>query len=229
MILKLNVLLKKGGTEVKIKVSDYKFGIFDLDGTLLDSKRLVRKIVAEKMYKNLVSRKNQEDPYGRLFPAWFWRKGTKDFFSLVERKILELIDILDCRVQLFTGVYETLVKLRAGGVKLFASTSSINGKKRLQKAGIDDFFEEIIGADLMPKKHHIPYIAITSGIPLRKFSKQAFLVGDGPYDLFLAQKYGVYGIGITNTLPPDVLFRVGAKEVISNLRELIKAPFSFFT
>ena len=125
--------------------------------------------------------------------------------------------------RLFEGVEELLSQLSQKGIKLFATTGSktTRATQHLEKAGILSFFTAIAGSE-MPKREHIPYFASQVGLPLEDFAKQAFLISDGPVDLHLAAKYGVYPAGVAQTLEPSLLFKQGAAEIISNLGELLE-------
>jgi len=124
---------------------------------------------------------------------------------------------------LFEGAKEVLLKLKQKGILLFATTGSKTEKaiSMLKRAGILEFFTLIIGSEL-PKKEHFKLFAQRVNLPLDDFCKKTFLVSDGPVDLNLAAKNRIYGVGLASTFKSEYLFRSGAKQVISNLKELIQ-------
>jgi phosphoglycolate phosphatase-like HAD superfamily hydrolase len=141
-----------------------------------------------------------------------------------ERLIFTIYESLDGNSpELFEGTREVLWQLREEGIELFLSSGSKSSstKIRLEKAGLDEFFTLVVGSEL-PKREHIPYLAQSLGLSLEDFASQAFLIGDGWIDMVSGIHYGLYSIGITNTLSPDLLRRAGAKEVISSLREFLE-------
>ena len=67
---------------------------------------------------------------------------------------------------------------------------------------------------------HFEEFAKCRGIPLKEFLKNSFLVSDGPNDMTLAQKAGIFAIGITNTVSADKLKSAGADLVVSDIGKL---------
>ena len=80
----------------------------------------------------------------------------------------------------------------------------------------------VIGSDIAPKDRQIGYFAEYLNVSVSEFAKKTCSIGDGPAELMIALRYGIYSIGITNTLNKVSLSRVGAKEVISGFRELLQ-------
>jgi len=212
--------------KMETKISEFNFGIFDVHGTLLDNLRLYR--VFLRAASTFIIRNGE--PYlptaGMPVPCWvetLCNSPSLVWVTLRIEKVLAIFfeSIATPNPKLFEGAREVLLQLYNNGIKLFATTGGKTSttEAKLKKLGINDFFLGLSGREL-PKREHIPYFARCLDLPLKKFSQQAFLVSDGSVDLALAKKYGVYGIGITNTLTPALLRAAGAKEVITNLREL---------
>ena len=215
---------------MKTEIFKFEYGIFDTDGTLLDDRKLYRWILP-KILSLGFSVKDAELylPTGGLpLPRWakFLQQipGLTQFVLATERGILKLADLLNAsRPKLFEGTEEALSQLSQKGIKLFVTTGSKTTKATwyLERAGILIFFTVIAGSE-MPKREHIPYFASRVGLSLEEFAKKAFLVSDGPVNLALASKYGIYPVGITNTLNSQFLSKNGAQKVISNLGELLE-------
>jgi len=214
---------------MKFEISDFKHGIFDVEGTLIDNKRVYRWLVSKI---SLALEPNGSELFlpagGVPLPGWaklFRQSQTLTRISLIaERKILTLLDLLDKKdSKLFEGSKEVLFKLKQKGILLFATTGSKTEKaiSMLKRAGILEFFTLITGSEL-PKKEHVKLFAQRVNLPLDDFCKKTFLVSDGPVDLNLAAKNKIYGIGFASTFKAEYLFRSGAKQVISNLKELIQ-------
>jgi len=215
---------------VETKISKFNYGILDVDGTLVDNRKLYRWLLAKIL--PLGFSVNGTDLYlptgGLPLPSWakFLQPipGLTRFVLVAERGILKLADLLDLsRPKLFEGTEEVLSQLSQKGIKLFATSGSKTQKatRRLEKAGILSFFTAMAGSE-MPKREHIPYFASQVDLPLQDFAKQAFLISDGPVDLHLAVRYGVYPVGVAQTLEPSLLLKQGAEEIVSNLGELLQ-------
>ena len=216
---------------MKINVSRFRFAVFDIHGTLVDSKHCYRVVL--RMFTKLMTRLGLLGdnklylPSGGfplpVFVQRLLRFRPLELLALKLEKIaLKLSVSLDTPPRLFDGVTRTLAKFCEKGIKLFASTGCDTQTTRdsLQRLGIDQFFTLIIGSDEAPKKEHIPLFANHLGLSFKLFTRHAVFVSDGPVDLSLAKESGVYGIGIPNTLPPKLLLKAGAMMVISDLRQL---------
>jgi len=216
---------------LKIKTRDFKSGIFDVDGTVIDDKQLYRKTISALVKLGLRVRPQSELylPTGGIpLPRLAKQLCQSHFLTWLAKKtdtnLLKLCTIIDKReLRLIDGAKETLDQLFKNGIKLFASTGGETHKAEnsLQKLGMFHFFTKILGSDQAPKKEHFNRFAKYLNLPLKEFARQSFLVSDGPVDLTLAIECGIHSIGITNTLSSNSLLEAGAIEVISNLRELL--------
>lgn len=205
----------------------FKYGIFDIDGTLIDCRKIYRFILPKILSLSLTNSELYLPTAGFPIPSWakILRKipGLKNVVLQAERLILKGADLLDLfPPRLFEGTKEVLFQFKKRGLKLFISTGSKTQRTidRLRDLGILEFFTLIIGSEL-PKKEHFKVFAQRVNLPFEEFVREAFLVSDSPIDLSLAIKNGIYPIGISNTFKKEYLLKAGAKKVISNLRELI--------
>lgn len=142
-----------------------------------------------------------------------------------DRSLMKICGLLDGKeLRLFEGTQEVLEELNRKEIKLFASTGTDTPtiKKDLGKLGLLKFFTMILGSDKAPESEHFHCFARHLNLPLKEFTSKTFLISDGPVDLNNASRSGIYSIGITNTLNADFLRKAGAREIISDLRELIK-------
>lgn len=221
----------------------FKFGIFDVDGTLFDNMPLCADAFFEiiKNFNFLESPEEMRKIYletngmnlNDQFKLFFNKNGKKYDTALIAKLNKNFFSLRDNSLEwqnapLFAGT-ELLVKtLRANGVKNFVSSGSNTDEVifRLKKAGILEYFELVLGAEKIFKglKHYAEF-AKNTGISLQKFASQAFLASDGPNDMALAKKAGIYAIGITNTVSAEMLESAGANAVISSFSELKKMEF----
>lgn len=206
----------------------WQFGIIDVDGTLLKSKKVQRKIIS------LISRSRLNKPEllymfssCTLFSCFCRRlaflKRYEKWGLRLDRLIFDLFDLTDRgKVKSYKGAREVLEQLVKKDMVLFASTVSRTQRtrERLRKLELLQFFSLVIGADIIPKADHIFWFTKFLGISPKKISKKFFWIGDTPHDIILAKSLGIYPIGITNTLEAEILKEAGAKEVIKHWEEL---------
>jgi phosphoglycolate phosphatase-like HAD superfamily hydrolase len=149
-------------------------------------------------------------------------KLNKEFFSLRDNSPKWQ------NAPLFPGVKKLLKTLHKNGVKNFISSGSNTDEItfRLKKMGILEYFDLVLGAEKIPKSQkHIDIFANFCGLSLQKFASSAFYASDGPNDMTLAQKAGIYAIGITHTVSDAKLKSAGANLTISNFEKLTKLEF----
>jgi len=223
---------------MKIKTSDFRYGILDIEGTLLDNKKLYRKLLAILGYLSYldildVLLKNSFEAYlpsGGILLPWPARLIYRCLpwlkFPVLagEKVILFFFEVIDEKEpELFTGAKELLMKFQEEEILLFGSSGSktVVIENHLKRLELLDLFALVVGADQAPKREHLHLFADYLNLPFEEFAQQAFWVSDGLVDINLCRKYKVYGIGVAHTHHPVILRRVGAKEVIPRLKELV--------
>ncbi len=207
-----------------------RYIIFDVDGTIFDSKKLYRYLLsAIFQFLDTVGTKNKKDSLSAQLAGYplYWYQVPFSFSEkpllikrMLDRAALEFLEITDLgQPKAYSGVKETLKTFYDNGITLLASTGSKTHKtcKRLETADIFNYFTLVIGSDMLPKIDHIPYFMECYD----DFIDQAIYVGDTPVDVYLANKYGVQSIGIANTVKPEMLIKSGTDVVIENLKELL--------
>jgi phosphoglycolate phosphatase len=171
--------------------------IFDLDGTLLDT--------APDLYKAL---RDTLREYGKEAPTFEeFRKhiggGAFGFLEpflppdLLEEALLKLRKhylekYLCVETEPFDGIVETLKALKKSGVKLAVATNKITeGANRvLEKTGLIEFFELVVGRDLppahKPSPKHLLFISDALGVK----PSHSVMVGDRSDDVLAALEGG---------------------------------------
>lgn len=219
----------------------FKFGIFDVDGTLFDNMSVsasafleiledydlpaddARDIYLETNGMNLNDQiKLVFDKYKIEYDAVLLQNLNKNFFKLRDNSPKWNA------APLFPYASDFIKKLNAENVNLFISSGS-NADEisiRLKKAKIDKYFDLVLGGEKIPKGPlHIAEFARKTGLTTQEFAASAFLTSDGPNDMNFAKKAGIFGIGITNTVSKEKLIEGGASAVIDDLNELIDLNF----
>ena len=199
-------------------LENFKFAVFDVDGTLIDSKRFYRGILQILLkigfdFLNRCYHNSFEENQGKFILR------LKKIIDTLIYDSLERIDIQ--QPQLFGGARKVLEKLNQKQIKIFGTTGSRKAKERLAQVGTLEFFELVLDRKI-PKAKHILLFAEHLGISLEEFSCKAVCIGDEPGDMLLAKRFGLYPVGITNTVSDKILREAGARKVIGSFEELIK-------
>ena len=191
--------------------------IFDLDGTLIDSRADLATAV------NLTRKHYNLEPLSQEIVCSYIGDGAR---KLIERSLTDTgLDVDDALVfmkkfyyehlidatYVYSGVLEGLQKLNANGVKLAVVTNKPDepAKIILKKLGLAKYFDEIIGGGgghpLKPEPDALIYFA-------KKWNadpKESWMVGDHCTDLKSGKRAGMntcwasYGFGDTKGLAYD--------------------------
>lgn len=198
-------------------IKKFKFAVLDIDRTLLDIKKFWKVVLNliqyfDSDFLNWCYQNAFEENRGRV------KLRVKRRIDSIIYDFLELVDIQAPRV--FEGTLEILQEFKRNRIKIFGTSGSRKARRGLEQVGALDFFELMLGREI-PKAKHIPLFAGYLGLSLDQFADKALYIGDEVEDMFLAKRYGLYGIGITNTLNSEMLRKVGAQKIINSLEELI--------
>jgi len=209
----------------------FKYGIFDQDGTLVDSMPVYIQTFAEILAEFGIDKDESEDFYrstcGSPLPTQFknmlenhnFQPSGSEIQVLYERffKIVE-----ETPPVAFLGVEEVLHELRSRGLTLFLTTGTENPKKILHDLGLDHYFSKIMGTSKINKgPEHIHEFARAVKAEVTDFCSAAFLVSDGPVDMALARQMRIYPIGVAQTVSEELLVRSGAEEVVAKVADLL--------
>lgn len=208
----------------------YKYVIFDLDGTLSDSKEGITKSVQYALEKVGIIEENLEDlehfvgpPMVEQYIKAYGMSKDKAFETLgYYRERYTPIGIYETKA--YPGVVEVLEVLKDNGVKIGMATSKPEGMavEVAKFLEIEKYFDIICGADLKGPRQSKADVLNKLFENSDFIKEQSVLVGDTHYDIEGANKIGIDSIGIGWGMgTKDEMINEGAKAVLDTSEDLI--------
>lgn len=175
----------------------YSSVLFDLDGTLIDSVRLILDSYHHTMtVHGLPARTDAEwleglgTPLRAQFSAW----------AETETRMAELIATYreynmahhDSRVTAYPGVAEVVRSLQASGTRLGIVTSKnrAGALRGLRLVGLEDAMEIVIGADSVSRHKPDPEPVLAALAATGIDARDTLFVGDSPHDMLAGRAAG---------------------------------------
>lgn len=205
--------------------------IFDVDGTLIDSKVDIADAQLWVLRQLGVDRWSREDIYPRI-----GRPLTETFKELLPPELHERITeakrmyiahyrprALDTTT-LFPGVEETLAMLHARHVPMAVATtkSSVTANRVLEHFGIRQYFVQVQGTDDTPAKPD-PYVVNRILRAQGWTAETTALVGDSEVDILCAHNAGIQAWAVTwGSTPESRAIELGADRIVRNIAELLE-------
>ncbi len=180
--------------------------IFDFDGTLMDTSSVILSTIKATIKEMGLPEKTEEecrsiigirtDEAGRyLYPNLDISNAE---FAKVFRANYERLQ-KDAKEKPFPGVIETLKSLKEEGHRLAVASSrrlaSLN--VYLDKLGIKDWFDMIVGADSVTKGKPNPEPVLTVLNALDWNADDTLVVGDADVDIMMGNAAGCYTCAVT--------------------------------
>ena len=184
-----------------------KIVIFDMDGTLIDSKKDITISVnhVRKVNHNLEPLSEEFiveaiNMHERNLPYLFYKTET---YEQRDRELFEKHYKEQCieHPYLYEGVEEMLQSLKANGVKMSVATNAptLFARTMLEHLQVADLFDEIVGADRVKASKPNPDMIelILSFYNYDKESDRAWMVGDNSKDMESGENAGIETIFVT--------------------------------
>lgn len=182
----------------------YKAVLFDLDGTLLDTRKGVKSAVKKTIYDLKLPVLTEEEIDVFVGPPM--QNSFEKYYGMTPEKALKSANLFRenyknyslLEAELYPGILNMLDELNRTGIKIAIATnkSHENAKAILDYYGITDRCQYIKGADLdgKLKKADILEICLKE---LGVKNNETILVGDSEYDSIGAQKVGIDFLAVT--------------------------------
>ncbi|MBP2034190.1 phosphoglycolate phosphatase [Clostridium algifaecis] len=183
----------------------YKYILFDLDGTLTDSKEGITKSVQYALKKFGIEIKNLDTLEKFVGPPL--KDSFIEFYNFNDDKVAEAVkyyrdyfkDTGIFENKVYDGIDDFLKKLKKLGFKLILATSKpqVFAERILKHFDLMKYFYDFAGSNLDgtrgKKSEVIRYALDKHGIK----SEDAVMVGDRRYDIIGARENNIYSIGVT--------------------------------
>lgn len=215
-------------------MSNDKFGVFDFDGTIVDTMPVYFGLSSEIMEREYGLSGEEFQAYSKLYtgmPTDVIFKGFLEIHHKPTDKIKDnlqyFFEVVNSRdFPIIEGAREAIEDVYRKGFKLFISTGSETKKteERLEKLDLLKYFSIVYGSSEIEKgPEHIDDFAKASQVSLEYFAKNSFLLGDGPGDMKLAKTCKMKALGVAHTFSSDYLMQAGADRVFEKIKEVENA------
>ena len=210
----------------------YRYALFDLDGTVIDSGEGITKST-----QYALSRMGIEEPdlnRLRAFVGPPLLDSFRDLYGMSEEKAMEAVDwyrerysskgLYECHP--YEGIGELLEALQQEGRKLAVASSKPERFVReiLEHFGIGQYFSEIVGATMDEKLSSKPDIireVFRRGRLTQADKASVIMIGDRRYDIEGANETGLDSIGVYyGFAEPGELEKAGATYIAETVQDL---------
>jgi pyrophosphatase PpaX len=171
--------------------------LFDLDGTLLDTRNLIVSSFQHTFEKHLGIKITPEELYpyfGEPLITTMERFDQKQGRVMVETYRAHNLINHDDKIEIFPGVAEIIPYLHSKGHKLGIVTSKLRmtAERGIKYFGLEDYFDTFVTID--DTKNHKPHpepIYLALERLQHKDLSNVYMIGDSPFDIQCAHNAGV--------------------------------------
>lgn len=185
----------------------YNTVLFDLDGTLLDTNKLIIDSfhhAFDEIYKEIPSTDKLTSYFGMTLREAFRQmaRDEKDVEILIEAFRDFNLSNHDDYVQIFPGVEDTIVRLKEKNFKIGVVTSKLNktAKRGLSLFNLEKYVDVFIGADDTHIHKPDPFPVMECLKRLGAEGNSSFMVGDSPHDITAGKLSGCKTVFVNYSL-----------------------------
>lgn len=205
--------------------------IFDMDGLIFDSERVVQRAWAEigeeygyegmgdQIYHTVgFNRKRRElyfkSVYGQDFPHDLFVDKTREIFS-------RIVDTEGLPMK--PGAKEVLALAKSKGMRIGLATSSSSdyAVNELTTAGIYDYFDGFVFGNMVTKSKPDPEIYLKACEAVGIKAEEGLALEDAPSGVESASRAGLKVIMVPDLVQPDAAIREKAWKIVDSLEEVI--------
>lgn len=207
--------------------------IFDFDGTLADTRKLIV-TAKQEMMKELGLKVLDEKTCASSIGLTAYDAFSRDYPELSSEEVEVLVKTYRAKFEelktsmppeLFPGVDKVFSELKKRGIALTIATSR-NRKSLLEFVGnwgMTDDFSVILCAEDTDKVKPEPEPVLKTLEALSIAPDQALVVGDMPVDILMGKRAGAFACGVTyGNSNREELLASGADFVIDSMEELLR-------
>lgn len=207
-----------------------KSAVFDMDGTLLDTERLVRRVWVEQsagmgwpqvgqQYMEFVGR-NHDDILRRMEALFGPAFPGEDFLLACARREHTVIEAEG--VPMKPGARELLAFLQARGIPIALATSTDGARTfhRIDRAGLRPFFRAVVTGDDVSRSKPDPEVFLTACARLGADPSSTLAVEDSPTGVKSALAAGTRVAIVPDLIPPTPELEALAWKKFDTLLEL---------
>lgn len=211
----------------------YQYILFDLDGTLTDSKIGITTCVQYALHKMGIEEPDPDRLEPFIGPPLI--DSFREFYGMNEEEAVRAVEYYRERFstvglfenEVYPGIPDLLAELKQKGRKLAIASSkpTVYVKKILEYFSIYEYFDIIVGSELdgtRCRKEEVVEEALEQLSADDKFRKRdAVMIGDRKFDIEGAKAHQIPSIGVNYGYAADnELVEAGADCVVGNVKEL---------
>ena len=208
----------------------FDYLLFDLDGTLTDSKEGLFKSFRYALSHYGIE-ENDEANLKRFIgpPAHY---AFCEFYNFSEDKAIEAVSIFRERFEsigifenmLYDGVFDMLKALKEHGKKLALATAKPEHSAWvvLEHFNIAQFFDVVSAATRENRDHNKTKILQKAIAELNAPKDKVVMIGDRKFDILAAKELDIKTIGVQyGYAPPNELYECGCDYIVDSVSELL--------
>ncbi|CEG28976.1 pyrophosphatase PpaX [Bacillus sp. B-jedd] len=178
--------------------------LFDLDGTLIDTNDLIINSflhTLDRYYPNKYTRDDVLPFMGPTLVETFGSISPENMDEMIRTYRTFNLANHDLLVKEFTGVFETVRRLKEGGYKIGIVTTKMHDVvlKGMKLAKLDQFFDVVVALDHVSNAKPDPEPILLALEQLGSKPETAIMVGDNYHDILAGQNAGTKTAGVAWT------------------------------